>query len=276
MLFTAHTATEIKRILPHQGNLGHFPERAGVPALFPRFCRVIRLQDHSMFRQEAARVCEQFKFWRFRPRLGMYPLLQGQVTAWGFAWFDAGRRSGVTMGAGAVKARGCTALTGISAPDDRSGRSLGPLRRAGFTLVELLIAVAIVGVLAAIAVPSYQNYRDRVMVAQAVIDITSLGAAIALYRLDSHAFPNSLADIGQAGRLDPWNHPYVYLNLSPLAHGLNGKVRKDKNLHPLNSDFDLCSMGKDGKTAAPLTAAASRDDILRANDGRFVGLASDY
>ena len=175
-----------------------------------------------------------------------------------------------------MKARGCTALTGISAPDDRSGRSLGPLRRAGFTLVELLIAVAIVGVLAAIAVPSYQNYRDRVMVAQAVIDITSLGAAIALYRLDSHAFPNSLADIGQAGRLDPWNHPYVYLNLSPLAHGLNGKVRKDKNLHPLNSDFDLCSMGKDGKTAAPLTAAASRDDILRANDGRFVGLASDY
>jgi general secretion pathway protein G len=35
-------------------------------------------------------------------------------------------------------------------------------------------------------------------------------------------------------------------------------------------------MGKDGKSAGPLTAKQSRDDVLRANDGRFVGLASDY
>jgi general secretion pathway protein G len=35
-------------------------------------------------------------------------------------------------------------------------------------------------------------------------------------------------------------------------------------------------MGKDGKTAAPLTAKASRDDVIRANDGRFIGLGSEY
>jgi general secretion pathway protein G len=45
---------------------------------------------------------------------------------------------------------------------------------------------------------------------------------------------------------------------------------------PINSDFDLYSLGKDGKSAGPLTALASRDDVILANDGRFVGLASDY
>ena len=45
---------------------------------------------------------------------------------------------------------------------------------------------------------------------------------------------------------------------------------------PLNSDFDLYSMGPDGQTATPLTAKASRDDIVRANNGGFIGVASDY
>jgi general secretion pathway protein G len=139
-----------------------------------------------------------------------------------------------------------------------------------------MIAVAIVAVLIAIVVPSYASYRYRVMVAQAKSDIISLGPSIDQYRLNNDRFPDSLADIGNGGMLDPWKHPYVYLNLSSGAPGVAGKARKDKNLHPLNSDYDLCSMGMDGKTAGPLTAAASRDDILRANDGRFVGLASDY
>jgi general secretion pathway protein G len=53
-------------------------------------------------------------------------------------------------------------------------------------------------------------------------------------------------------------------------------ARKDKNLHPLNSDFDLYSIGKDGESRQPLTAKWSRDDVVRANDGGFVGLASEY
>lgn len=56
----------------------------------------------------------------------------------------------------------------------------------------------------------------------------------------------------------------------------NGKVRKDHNLVPLNTDYDLYSMGEDGASVSPLTAKASRDDIVRANNGRYVGLASDY
>jgi hypothetical protein len=60
--------------------------------------------------------------------------------------------------------------------------------------------------------------------------------------------------------------------------GGGGKVqcRKDHNLHPINTDFDLYSMGPDGQSEAALTAKASRDDIIRASDGAFIGKASNY
>ena len=45
---------------------------------------------------------------------------------------------------------------------------------------------------------------------------------------------------------------------------------------PINTDFDLYSMGPDGKSVAPLTAAFSQDDVVRANDGSFIGVAKDY
>ncbi len=161
-------------------------------------------------------------------------------------------------------------------PADRRKRSQRPLPLVGFTLVELSIAIAILAILTAIAVPSYSSYRERVRVHQATADIVALGAVIKLYEIDNRTYPATLAEIGKAGMLDPWNHPYEYLRLQPLEHTQTGKVRKDKNLVPINSDFDLYSKGKDGASQGPLTANASHDDVVRANDGRFVGLASDY
>ena len=67
---------------------------------------------------------------------------------------------------------------------------------------------------------------------------------------------------------------YQYLNLTDKAS--KGKARKNKNLVPINSQFDLYSKGKDGDTIPPLTAKPSRDDVVIANDGRFIGLASTY
>lgn len=55
-----------------------------------------------------------------------------------------------------------------------------------------------------------------------------------------------------------------------------GAMRKDRFLVPINTYFDLYSMGPDGMSAAPLTAAASRDDLIVANDGDYIGLASLY
>jgi general secretion pathway protein G len=53
-------------------------------------------------------------------------------------------------------------------------------------------------------------------------------------------------------------------------------VRRDKNLNPLNRDFDLYSVGKDGQTQTQLTAARARDDIVRAGNGSFIGKAEDH
>ena len=57
--------------------------------------------------------------------------------------------------------------------------------------------------------------------------------------------------------------------------GNEGK-RKDKFQVPLNSTYDLYSLGKDGVSDEPLTAKPSWDDIVRANDGAFIGLATQY
>jgi general secretion pathway protein G len=89
---------------------------------------------------------------------------------------------------------------------------------------------------------------------------------------ETNVIPADLSEIGQLLKKDPWGRPYVYQDLSiPGA-----KARKNKALHPLNTYFDLYSMGKDGQTVLALTAGPSRDDIIVANDGRFVGMAKDY
>ena len=73
--------------------------------------------------------------------------------------------------------------------------------------------------------------------------------------------------------LDPWGLPYEYLNLDGVPIGM---MRKDQALVPINSDYDLYSKGPDGASIMPLTAPMSRDDVVRANNGAFIGIASDY
>jgi general secretion pathway protein G len=147
-------------------------------------------------------------------------------------------------------------------------------RISGFTIVELMLGIAILGVLVGIAYPSYQQYTERVRIAQAIIDIQGISASVEAYSNDNREYPADLNEVGKSGMKDPWGNAYRYTNLG-AAKGV-GKARKNKNLVPINSDFDLYSMGKDGASVSPLTAKASRDDIVRANNGRFVGLASDY
>ncbi len=147
--------------------------------------------------------------------------------------------------------------------------------RYGFTLIEISIVLIITALFVKIALPSYTDYRDKASIAQAKADLRDIEIRINQYYAEHRAFPATLADIGKADLLDPWKHPYKYLDVTNIKM-TKGQARKDKNLVPINSDFDLYSMGKDGQSAAPLTAQASRDDIIRANDGRFVGLASEY
>jgi general secretion pathway protein G len=136
-----------------------------------------------------------------------------------------------------------------------------------------MMAVTILAIIVTIAIPVVEDYRERAKLTQAKIDIQAIDSAILRYRLVTTQYPDSLSDIGVAYS-DPWDRPYQYLNIE-TAKG-KGKLRKDHNLVPINSDYDLYSMGPDGKTASPLTAKISRDDIIRANNGDFVGVASEY
>ncbi len=111
---------------------------------------------------------------------------------------------------------------------------------------------------------------------RAIADIRVMEFDLANYIEDNFASPASLADIDRAGMVDPWGNPYVYMALDTGKRGGSSGGRKDKFLVPLNSDYDLYSMGLDGESKTPLSAKASQDDILRALDGAFVGLAADF
>ncbi|HKE94267.1 MAG TPA: prepilin-type N-terminal cleavage/methylation domain-containing protein [Povalibacter sp.] len=151
-----------------------------------------------------------------------------------------------------------------------------PRRARGFTLLELLAAVAIAGLLVTIALPSYNAIIQRQKTQTAIRDLTKIAMLIQNYHTAHFAYPMSLADVGANNLRDPWGNPYAYLNFASPGPGVNGQIRKDHNLHPINSDFDLYSMGPDGDSQAPLTARASRDDIVYGRDGSFIGVAADF
>lgn len=145
---------------------------------------------------------------------------------------------------------------------------------SGFTLVEVMLTVTIAGVLLAIALPMYQGYRDRIKVSQAAGDVMVVSASITEFKSQVDRFPVDLAEIAKDTMRDPWGNAYNYVNHADATG--KGSFRKDKNIVPINSDFDLWSNGKDGASAPALTAKPSRDDVIRANDGGFVGLVSVY
>lgn len=124
-----------------------------------------------------------------------------------------------------------------------------PSRQAGFTLIEVMVVVVILGILAAIVVPRIMSRPDEARVVRAQQDIRAIGAALDLYKLDNFAYPTTEQGLqalvarpanlpsgarykedGYLGALprDPWGGEYQYL--SPGQHGA----------------FDLYSHGADG------------------------------
>ena len=121
-------------------------------------------------------------------------------------------------------------------------------KRAGFTLVELMVVIVIIGLLATVVAINVLPSQDKAMVGKARADISVLEQAIETYRLDNLVFPDDLQALvsapaglarperyrqgGYVRRLpeDPWGNPYQYRR--PSAHG---------------GQFDVYSLGADGR-----------------------------
>lgn len=143
----------------------------------------------------------------------------------------------------------------------------------GFTLIEIIIVTLLIGTVAMIGIPSYRDYIIRANIAQAISQIVTLSNTLDEYYVDNKDYPDTLATIGLDTLRDPWGNTFQYLRISTAG---KNEARQDRNLRPVNSDYDLYSKGADGTTHRTFSSSRSRDDIVRANDGGFIGLASDY
>jgi general secretion pathway protein G len=142
-----------------------------------------------------------------------------------------------------VEAAALSALRGAAA------RSR-PARQRGFTLIEIMVVVIIIGLLAAVIVPQFMGRVDDARVAKAKEDIQSIETALTMYKLDNFNYPTAEEGLkalvqkpddpnvqnwragGYLQHLpkDPWGHDYQYQ--VPASHG---------------GDYDLFSLGADGQ-----------------------------
>jgi len=134
--------------------------------------------------------------------------------------------------------------------------------------------MAIMVTLATMGIPAFADALEAAYVGRAIGDIRTLQTEITRYEVQIGKLPDVLQEVGVTDLLDPWGNPYEYLNFDNVQG--QGQKRKDKFQVPLNSTYDLYSKGKDGQSTSALTANSSKDDIVRANDGAYVGLGSQY
>jgi general secretion pathway protein G len=144
------------------------------------------------------------------------------------------------------------------------------LNSAGFTFVELIVVVAILSVLAILAIPNLDNFVNGVKNLRCLAEIRNLEKDISAYLVDYAVPPNSLAQIGRGTLRDPWGNLYQYLNIA------DGGAPRQVFGDDINDDYDLFSLGKDGLSNQSIIDASSLDDIVRASEGGFVGIAADF
>ena len=147
----------------------------------------------------------------------------------------------------------------------------------GFTLIELLIVMAILSVLATIGFIKYSGFIEHTKETKAMADLKEIARMIDEFK-DLHGrYPTDLDDLGRGTFKDPWGNPYEYVNIAEdeKKDKDKQKARQDRNQKPINTYYDLWSNGADGDYAKQVNGAKSRDDIIRAWDGEFIGLGKD-
>ena len=143
-------------------------------------------------------------------------------------------------------------------------------------MIELVVVIAIIAILAALAIPAYSAYVEKAKQKRCITEIRGIEKAIAAFENEHSALPDTLAEVGFGTILDPWGSLYQYLRIEGSGMKGKGSLRKDRHMNPLNSDYDLYSMGRDRDSKLPLMNPVSKDDIIRANNGAYVGLAENF
>lgn len=126
----------------------------------------------------------------------------------------------------------------------RSGRTQ-PVRKAGFTLIEILLVVVIIGILVGIAVPRLSGRVEQSQVAAARSTLEAIGTALDLYELDNGRYPASLEALMKAPSDAPnWRGPYLRKGMpaDPWGNAFAYKYPGTHNPH----GYDLSSPGPQG------------------------------
>ena len=147
----------------------------------------------------------------------------------------------------------------------------------GFTLIELLMVMAILSVLAMIGFFKYSAFIDQTKETKAIAEIKDIARLIDEFN-DLHGrYPETLDELGRGAFKDPWGNAYQYVSIAEddKKGKEKQKARRDRNQRPINTYYDLWSNGADGDYQQQVNGAKSRDDIIRAWDGSFVGLGKD-
>lgn len=144
----------------------------------------------------------------------------------------------------------------------------------GFTVVELLITLALISMIASIAIPNFISTIYTAKINRAILDIEMIQSEIDRFSRDNLFLPPDLETLEMKVPIDPFGRPYVYYRFP--EKGFRSTARMDILYKPINTSYDLYSLGRDGKTAKKLDKKVSRDDIVRGKDGTFVGLAVDF
>ena len=151
----------------------------------------------------------------------------------------------------------------------------------GFSLIELLTGLAVAGILTSIGLNYYSTHTEGMRIRLAQAEIASIQLAIASHT--SHPgnptgqLPENLAALNIDADLltDPWGRAYRYARLGEHAPA-DDSVRIDSGQRPLNRDYDLFSLGRDGASQAAIDEPLAADDIVRGASGSFIGTAADY
>lgn len=116
--------------------------------------------------------------------------------------------------------------------------------RAGFTLIEILLVVVIIGILAGIALPKLSGHTRKAEITKARAEIENIGTALSQFELDMGEFPKSIRELVASPGNDRWNGPYLTKGM-PSDPWKRAYVYACPGQHNPKT-YDLMSLGPDG------------------------------